>query len=71
MVVRRCSGCGRALGIGFQVRGTDAGVCELCTVRLEAEGALSHALVAVAAIQQELERARTAIWPPPPTQEGA
>ena len=49
----------------------DTGVCELCAVRLEAEGALSHALVAVAAIQQELERARAGIWPPPPTREEA
>jgi hypothetical protein len=70
MAARRCSWCGRTLGIGPRVGGADTGVCELCAVRLEAEGALSHALVGLAAIREELERARAGIWPPPPTQEG-
>ena len=51
--------------------GATTDVCELCAVRLEAEAALSHALVAVVAIREELERARAGIWPPPPTREGA
>ena len=71
MAARRCSGCGRTLGIDPNVGGATTDVCELCAVRLEAEAALSHALVAVVAIREELERARAGIWPPPPTREGA
>jgi len=40
------------------------GACELCAVRLDAEAALSHALVGVRAIAQELERAIADVWKP-------
>ena len=40
------------------------GACDLCAVKLSAEAALSHALVGVRAIAQELERAIADVWNP-------
>ena len=71
MAIRRCAWCGRTLGLAPEIPGDETThVCEGCSVRLEAEAALSHALVALGAIRDELERTRAAIWPPPPATEG-
>ena len=63
MAIRRWSWCHKTLGLAPDVAGefTD-GVCELCAVRLDAEGVLAHALVGVRAIAQELERAIADVW---------
>jgi hypothetical protein len=67
MAIRRCSWCGKTLGVARDVAGAfTLGICELCAVRLDAEAALAHAIVGVEAIAAELRRARDGIWPPPP-----
>ena len=60
MALRRCRWCGAGLGMAPEA----TGICPVCTVRLEAESALAHAIVGLRAITDELERARAGIWPP-------
>ncbi len=63
MAIRRCAWCGKILGLSPAVAGeTTEGVCDACTARLDAEGALTHALVGVRAIEAELERAIADVW---------
>jgi len=65
VAIRRCSWCGKTLGVAPDVQGEFADeVCDLCAVKLNADSALSHALVAMRAIQLELERALAAVWAP-------
>lgn len=69
MAIWRCSWCGKTFGLAPDVAGayTD-GICDACTARMEAEAALSHALVGLRAITAEIERAKAHIWNP--TKEG-
>jgi hypothetical protein len=63
MAIRRCGWCGKGLGIGPGPDDTEThGICEGCGVRLVADAALSHALVGVRAIEQELLRALIDVW---------
>lgn len=66
MAIRRCSWCGKTLGLAPEIAGeyTD-GACELCAVKLDCEGILAHALIAMRAIEQELERALADVWKQP------
>jgi len=71
--MRRCAWCSRPLGFAPNMAGKEThGICSECEVRVECEAALAHAIVGCEAILAELNRARAAVWPPPPTtQEGA
>ncbi len=63
MAIRRCSWCGKTFGLAPDIAGTYTdGICDACTARLEAEAALSHALVGLRAITAEIERAKASIW---------
>jgi len=65
MAIRRCAWCGKPLGIRPGLGDAEThGICEVCEVRIEAEAALSHALVGLRAITAELERAKAGIWTP-------
>ena len=66
MAIRRCGWCGEVLGVAPEVEGAETtGVCELCAVKLTADGAISHALLVVRTLEQELERALADVWKPP------
>lgn len=53
------------MGLAPEVRGEETtGICELCEVRQSVESALAHALVALRAATEEVERERCRIWPP-------
>ncbi len=65
MARRRCAWCGKSLGIGLGPENAEThGICEVCQVKVEADGALAHALIGLRAITAELERARAGIWEP-------
>src|SRR5438034_11362969 len=67
IAIHRCGWCGKTLGLAPEVPGDETtGICEVCSIRFEAEAALSHALVAVRAIAAELERALAGLQPPHP-----
>jgi len=63
MAIRRCAWCGKTLGLAPDVEGeTTEGICDACEARLDAEGALTHALVGLRAIATEVERAIADVW---------
>jgi hypothetical protein len=63
MAIRRCGWCGSILGLApGSPDGETTGICDGCGVRLVAESAISHALVGVRAVEQELERALGDVW---------
>jgi hypothetical protein len=64
MARRVCAWCGKGLGIGPGPEDAEThGICPECQVRFECEEALAHALVGLRAITEELERARSRVWP--------
>src|SRR5438093_12385180 len=63
MARRYCAWCNRFLGLGPGPDEDTHGICNTCELRLECEGALDHALMALRAATEEVERVRANMWP--------